>query len=81
MSNKTILIVAGRDDPDAVVDETVHFGDDDEVIVTEIDPTDGTELRGYNPDLIILTTTVSSNVMQRVLEPMVAIGGEIIQLN
>jgi len=28
-----------------------------------------------------LTTSVSTEVMQRVLEPMVAIGGEIIQLH
>jgi len=81
MPNKTILVVAdgGADDYEEDIDE--RFGEDNRIIVKEIDPTSGDKLRGYNADLIVLTTSVSTEVMQRVLEPMVAIGGEIIQLH
>ena len=79
MANKTILVI-GSGNPNDYTDTKLDFGDDNRVIVKDIDPTSGDELRGYNADLVVLTTTVSSEVMQRVLEPMVAIGGEIIQL-
>lgn len=79
MAKKTILIV-GEGEPDDYDDETFSFGDDDRVIIKDIDPTSGDKLRGYNADLIILTVAVSAEVRQRVLEPMTAIGGEIIEL-
>lgn len=80
MANKTILVVGSGGSGDYAEDADIDFGDNNRVIVKDIDPSSGDKLRGYNADLIVLTTTVSSEVMQRVLEPMVAIGGEIIQL-
>jgi hypothetical protein len=80
MANKTILVVADGESSDYEEDVDARFGDGDRVIVKEIDPTSADKLRGYNADLIVLTCSVSAEVMQRVLEPMVAIGGEIIQL-
>lgn len=80
MANKTILVVADGGSGDYDEDVDARFGNDDRVLVKEIDPTSGDKLRGYDADLIVLTCSVSSEVMQRVLEPMTAIGGEIIQL-
>lgn len=87
MSNKTILVVAeGDSDGDATDDDYFEpevrelFGDNNTLILKEIDPSSGDNLRGYDADLVVLTTAVSANVRQRVLEPMTAIGGEIIEL-
>lgn len=80
MPNKTILVVAGGNPEDYEEDVDERFGDNNRIIVKEIDPTSGDRLRGYNADLIVLTTAVSTEVRQRVLEPMTAIGGEIIEL-
>lgn len=86
MANKTIVIVTeGESDGDATDDDYFEpelrerFGDD-EVIVAAIDPTSGDSLRGYDADLLILAVAVSAEVRQRVLEPMTAIGGEIIEI-
>ena len=77
MGNKTILIVGEHGNGDYDADH--KLGDGNKVIIKGIDPTSGDKLRGYNADLIILTTSVSAEVRQRVLEPMVAIGGEIVE--
>jgi len=77
MPNDTILVIGEGSSDDY---EEVVVGDFNRVIVRDIDPTSGDRLGDREADLIVLTTSVSSEVMQRILEPMTAIGGEIIHL-
>lgn len=92
MSDKQILVIGEKtedddDNPTTTFDhgfeaENVNFGDDDRVTVKEIDPVGGGDkLRGYSPDLIVLTVRVSDAIMRQVIKPMAAMdGGEIIRL-
>lgn len=77
MSNKTVLVIGEGSSDDY---EEIVVGDFNRVIVRDIDPTSGDRLGEREADLIVLTTSVSSEVMQRVLEPMTTVGGEIIHL-
>lgn len=79
MVNKTVLVVGERT-AGRIEDEKVSFGVNDSVFVKNVDPESGDALRGYNADLIVLTTEVSQEVMNTVLRPMTCMGGEIIHL-
>lgn len=78
MTNKTILII-DEGGPEDYEEDVIRSGNS-RILWKEIDPTSGDRVRGYSPNLIVLMTAVSAEVRQRVLEPMTAIGGEIIEL-
>lgn len=81
---KTIVVVGeAMDDVDSYdEDAKISLNDRDRVIVKNIDPTSGEKLRGYSADVVILTCAVSTEVKQRVIEPMLIMGqpGELIEL-